>query len=254
MADKMVLLAIYGNPVEAELARAELEAEGIRAGVMGATSGDLFAGMGVGMSNVQLFVPEADYERASELLAEESEVAREARENREREQEEEERRRATAIKRADAASSDLTDIRPAEAPDGAEPPAAAIREPVAGEEGRETDLADPLPDDDEREPRSLTWTADHIATRAFRAALFSYFLWMMGLVLYFWWWVPLMSPGLPFLLAAAAFYLYAIYLMLRLPSAEGELSPAGMRRAYAALGLILLPPLVGILIAWSASW
>src|SRR5262249_20680783 len=101
MSDKMVLLAIYGNPSEAELARSELEAEGIRARVMGATSGDLFAGMGVGLSNVQLLVPEEDYERATELLAEESDVAREARENRERE-EEREKERSTAFKEAEA--------------------------------------------------------------------------------------------------------------------------------------------------------
>src|SRR5690242_20709945 len=74
MTDKMVLLGIYGNPIEAELVRAELEAEGIRACVLGTTSGDLFSGMGVGWSNVQLLVPEGDYERATQLLAEEAEA------------------------------------------------------------------------------------------------------------------------------------------------------------------------------------
>src|SRR5690349_21485034 len=112
MSDKMVLLAIYGNPIEAELVRAELEAEGIRACVMGATSGDVFAGMGVGMSNVQLLVPETDYKRATRLLAEESDVAREARRNRGRKR----RRRkkpSAAIKTEGPADSSPTEIRPA---------------------------------------------------------------------------------------------------------------------------------------------
>jgi hypothetical protein len=224
MSDKMVLLAIYGNPVEAELARAQLQAEGIPARVMGGTSGDLFAGMGVGVSNVQLLVPEGDYERASQLLDEESEVARESRENREREAERA-ARRSTAIKEPVPAESDSTDIRPAE-----KSPAEAAADPAASPETAEVEAAgaDLLPDDDEREERPLTWTADDIAARAFRAALFGYFT--CGLL-----------------------HFYAIWLIIRLPFAEGELSRAGARKAYAAVTLALLPFVVLTLIFWGAS-
>jgi hypothetical protein len=228
MSDKMVLLAIYGNPIEAELARSELEAEGIRARVMGATSGDLFAGMGVGLSNVQLLVPEEDYERATELLAEESDVAREARENRERE-EEREKERSTAFKEAEAGETDSTDIRPASAsPVRAEPTPAAPPEPAVGEESTGEPADEFLDQEDEREERSLTWTADDFAARAFRAALFGYF-------------------------TCGVLHLYALWLIIRLPFVEGELSPAGARKAYAALALALLPFVILTLIAWGVG-
>jgi hypothetical protein len=226
MSDKMVLLAIYGNSVEAELARSELQAEGIPARVMGGTSGDLFAGMGVGMSNVQLLVPEGDYERATRLLDQESDVAREARENREREAERR-RRRSTAIKEPVAAETDSTEIRPAdESPIKSAAPAAAP--PDMGEGEAASAVADLLPDDEEREERPLTWTADDIAARAFRAALFGYF-------------------------TCGVLHLYALWLIIRLPFAEGELSPAGARKAYSAVALALLPFVAFILFAWGVS-
>lgn len=231
MSDKMVLLAIYGNPVEAELARAQLEAEGIRAQVTGATSGDLFAGMGVGLSNVQLFVPEGDYERATELLAEETDVGREARENRERE-EERERGRSTAIKEAEAVETDSTDIRPAvESPVQAEPVAPAPPVPAEGDEragGPDDQFPDDGQDDEEREERPVTWTADDIASRAFRAALFGY-------------------------LTCGVLHLYALWLIIRLPFVEGELSPAGARKAYAATAMALLPFLLASAAVWFGS-
>ncbi len=198
MSDKMVLLAIYGNPIEAELARAELQGQGIRACVMGATSGDVFAGLGVGMSNVQLLVPEADYERATELLAEESDVAQEARENWEREEEPD-----TAIQPADLSATDATDIRPAiQSPLRTEsnpvPPA-----PSGNGAETESELASHFPEEEEdRDERPLTWTPDDIAARAFRAALFGYF-------------------------TCGVLHLYALYLIVRLAFVEGDLTPAG---------------------------
>jgi len=227
MADKMVLLAIYGNPVEAELARSELQAEGIPARVMGGTSGDLFAGMGVGLSNVQLLVPEGDYERATRLLDRESDVGREARENREREAERR-RRRSTAIKEPVAAEADSTDIRPAD-----ESPVQGAADPVAPAgppEGPEP--ADQLPaaegdDEEDREARPLTWTRDDMAVRAFRAALFGY-----------------LTLGLT--------HAYALWMLSAIPFTEGKLSPGGARRAWAALALTLLPWLVALVVIWNA--
>ncbi|HKI37016.1 MAG TPA: DUF2007 domain-containing protein [Gemmataceae bacterium] len=224
--DKMVLLAIYGNLVEAELARAELQAEGIRACVLGATSGDVFAGMGVGISNVQLLVLEGDYERATVLLANESDMAQEARENREWE-EEEETESSPAIKDAMPPGDDSTDIRPAvESSVQAAPPPAAGAAPDVSEEMR-GDLADQLPDDEEREERSLTWTPDDMAVRAFRAALFGY-------------------------LTCGVLHLYALWLLSYIPFTEGELSPGGARKAWTALALASWPFLLLIILLWRA--
>ena len=90
-----------------------------------------------------------------------------------------------------------------------------------------------LPEDEEREEQPLTWTADDMAARAFRAALFGYF-------------------------TCGVLHVYALWLLLRLPSAEGELSPAGTRKAYAAAALALPPVLVVVLFtlwqALSALW
>jgi hypothetical protein len=227
MSDKMVLLAIYGNPVEAELARAELEGAGIRACVLGASSGDLFAGMGVGLSNVQLLVPEEDYERAAGILAEESDVAREARENRERE-EEAARQDSTAIKEKTAGEASPTEIRPvSESPIQAVPAPTDRAEPVAGEETK-GDLAEELSEeaeDVERDESPLTWTPDDMAERAFRAALFGYF-------------------------TCGVLHLYALWILLYIPFTEGKLSPGGARKAWAALALAIWPPLLVLIVLW----
>jgi hypothetical protein len=163
---------------------------------------------------VQLLVPEGEYERASQMLAEETDVGMEARLNREREEEE----RETAIREAGRGEAESTDIRAVgESPVQAEPTPRARPEPAAEEE-TEADAAGGLPDDqeeDERDERSVTWTADDIAARAFRAAIF-------GL---------LICPGL--------LHFYALWLVIRLPSAEGELSPAGWRKAIGAMALSL---------------
>jgi hypothetical protein len=204
MSDKMVLLALYGNPIEAELVRAQLEAQGIRAYVLGTTSGDLFFGLGVGVSNVQLLVPEGDYERASALLTEETDVGREAREYRERE--------------AEAAGQDSTDIRPAvESPLRSEPDAAATPGTVEEGEGELDRIEYPGEDEDEREDISVAWTPDDIAARAFRAAIFGFFI----------------CPGL--------LHLYAVWLVMHISSAAGELSAAGKRNASLAF-LIAIGP------------
>ncbi len=201
MSDRMVLLAIYGNPIEAELVRAELEAEG--------------------MSNVQLLVPEGDYERASELLAEETDVGREAREDRERDEEAE---GATAIREPTAARDDATEIRAAaESPVRDGPAVPPHPGPAEGGEAP-ADAADEFPADDEREERSVLWTADDVAARAFRAALFGF----------------LICPGL--------LHLYALWLLIRLPATEGDLSPAGSRKAVAAFVLAILPGVFCVLL------
>ena len=69
MSEKFVTLAAFHMPVEAQLARGRLEAEGIKAFLTGGGSVDLFGGIqGVG-GLIDLQVSEADAERAAEILA-----------------------------------------------------------------------------------------------------------------------------------------------------------------------------------------
>jgi putative signal transducing protein len=210
MSDRMVLLAIYGNPVEAELVRAQLEAEGIRAVVMGATSGDLFAGMGVGLSNVQILVPEEDRERAGKLL-----------DATEDDDEFEEDEGSTAIKGEPEREEPSTGVRPAleslvqepAPPPGSPPPESSDLPP-------EEEM--PPEEDDEIKDRTVTWTADDIAARAWRATLFGFVT--FGLL-----------------------HVVALWLVIRLAWTEGELSPAGSRKVVAALAISLLPGVLFIL-------
>jgi len=69
MPEPFVTLAAYRMPVEAQLARGRLEAEGIHAFLTGGGSVDLFGGIqGLG-GLIELRVAEADAERAAEILA-----------------------------------------------------------------------------------------------------------------------------------------------------------------------------------------
>jgi hypothetical protein len=103
-------------------------------------------------------------------------------------------------------------------------PAPAVPPEPAGPNEEAGQFPDDGADDEEREQRSLTWTADDVAARALRAALFGY----------------LACPGV--------LHLYALWLIVNLPFTEGELSPAGARRAYGALALGLLPFLIATVV------
>jgi hypothetical protein len=209
MSDEMVLLAIYGNPIEAELVRAQLEAEGIRAVLMGGTSGDLFAGMGVGLSNVQLLVPEKDRERAAELLdaGEEDDV--------------DEDEGSTAIKGERAPKESSTQVRtPLDSPLQDRAPSPETAPPESSDLPPEEEM--PPEEDDEREGRPVTWTADDIAARAWRATLFGF-------------------------LTCGLLHVVALWLVIRLAWTEGELSPAGSRKAIASLLISLVPGVLCIL-------
>jgi hypothetical protein len=70
MSDKLVLVATFSLPVEAQLARGRLEADGIKALLGGDESVNVFSGIqGVG-GKLTLHVAEADAERAAAILAE----------------------------------------------------------------------------------------------------------------------------------------------------------------------------------------
>ena len=69
MSNKLVFVAAFVMPVEAQLARGLLQAEGIRAFLTGEQTTNAFSGVqGLG-GRIELQVPEADAERAAEILA-----------------------------------------------------------------------------------------------------------------------------------------------------------------------------------------
>jgi hypothetical protein len=70
MADKTVLIARFGDTVEAEMAKNRLEAEGIPAFLGSEATGGLFAGLGHAFGGIALHVREVDWERAARLLQE----------------------------------------------------------------------------------------------------------------------------------------------------------------------------------------
>jgi hypothetical protein len=69
MAGKLVLVAAYSMPIEAQVARGQLEAEGIQAVLMGDQTVNVFSGIQGVAGQIELHVPEQDAERAAAILA-----------------------------------------------------------------------------------------------------------------------------------------------------------------------------------------
>ncbi|HEV3257486.1 MAG TPA: DUF2007 domain-containing protein [Gemmataceae bacterium] len=213
MPDKLVTLATFSKTYEAELARNRLEAEGIAAHLSGEASADLWT-IGTSFGTVQLQVAEADLERAGDILDSVGEPPVEE---------------AVSPPPADAiqagwicsrCGADVSPARdtcpscgaPADDLEELTPPPSTAISPVrrAVLEGDEEDPA--------------TRAGDHLAARAFRAAV-------MGL-----WLCP------PFV------YVYSLWLLVRLFAHAGELSPAGTRRLYGALAIHAAVVLVVVLL------
>jgi hypothetical protein len=203
MSDEMVTLATFSNPIEAELAKGRLQDAGIPAFLYGDIGGSMFAGMSNLFGEIRLMVSATHAEEALRVLTDEED------------EEEDEDESSTAIKGEPPRQESSTQVRPPlESPlqDNAPPLETSPQESseFPPEEGM------PPEEDDEREERTVAWTADEVATRALRAAIFG---WFSGGVL----------------------AVYALWLLIRLPSAEGELSPTGRRKALLALVIAVLP-------------
>jgi hypothetical protein len=214
MSDKMVTLATFSNPVEAELVRAELEGEGIRAVLLGDTSGGLFAGMGAGLAHVQLLVPEGDRNRAAKLV---DALMGAPEPNRRKGHERKRRRRkkrGTAIKAEGPPTPSPTEIQPAaKSPVHAAPPATAPA--PTPEEGEEPEPALGPPDDEEEGgKRSILRTPDDFAHRALLASFLGVFCCVLNL--------------------------YSLWLLISLPFVPGHLTTKGTIKAYSALVLNLI--------------
>lgn len=64
----MRLLNQYSNEAEAYIDKGYLESNGIQCDVISNAMSDIFPAPGSGNGSIDLYVPESEYERASELL------------------------------------------------------------------------------------------------------------------------------------------------------------------------------------------
>jgi hypothetical protein len=223
--EKLVTVATFTQPLEAQIARGRLEHEGITVFLTGDLTASAFAGFsGIG-GLTELQVPEADAERAATVLAEcmgEEELD----DDWESRAEQEEDLWVCSL----CGSSVANDL---EVCPSCKTPKEAIRSgtrtsrirsqaPVADElaeqgvqkreeiaTGRPLDQELPEPESDLQLPSMETFLGDDLARRAFRSALVS--------------------------LAVVPLGLYSLWLLLRLALFSGEVSPVGMRRIYGAI-------------------
>jgi hypothetical protein len=227
MPENFVTLTTFTDPAEAEIVCAHLRDEGIAAFVMGDIATGVFPGLGA-TSHVQLQVPQADLERAREILAASMEQA---------EENAQERSLFWSCPQCGWHADYETELCPT---CGAllEPPYDPDLPPE--EEDGEGDERDP-----EAAPptKADTWVGDKLATRAFRAAIAGLFVWW---------------PCPPIPLAA----LYSLFVLCRLVLYSGQTSSSSVGKCLAAFVidlfvvllwfLILLPVGIGFLL-WRAG-
>ncbi len=187
MSGKLVKLATFLNPVEAEMARNRLEEAGIPAAVTGGTAG-VFAGMGA-FSELVVEIPEEHLERATALLDSLANAAVEP------------------SAEDTAAFLEWQESLHAEpGSNGAPAVDATGRSDVDGDM-----LVAPPAREEPDERHSVRMSAEGLANRAWRAAVF-------GLIVF-----PLFL------------HLYSVWLLLRLAVLPHEVTPRTMRRIYGAL-------------------
>jgi len=169
MPDDMVTVATFTNTVEAEMARNELEAAGIRAFLMGDNSANIFGGMTALFGAIPLVVASGNQLRALAILdrlAEDDEVNDE-------EPEEPESEASTAIKAPQWKRNAAVAARDADPSIQAVPPVEQIQE------GMPPDTAEPADDEDDR-PSLET---DDNANPTWRVAVIGLLIFVLGMVL-----------------------------------------------------------------------
>ena len=212
--EKIVRLAWFGDPIEAGLVKNRLEEVGISAFISGDIAAGAFAGLGSAFAKIELYVPRSCLQRAFSVLEKiqteeyhldaEDSTAIEARDPPSRPVDEHVMAAGTHIQAAPASDS--------AADQGSEPEIAAAMDQEAPEEVKDLD-------------RPITWTAEALANRAWRAAV-------LGLVLF---------PGM--------FHLYSLFLLVNMMFKDEEVSPSGMRKVYGALALDLaVLPIVALIV------
>lgn len=233
MSDKIVTLAVYSNVIEAQLARNQLEAEGIRVEVAGDTGG-MLPGMETMFGRFQLLVSEVDLERAAAVLGLTEEEAPSLPEE---ERPEEEHEPDTAIR--EQGSGGIRSAR-----DEEPPPTTAVRprSPTDRPAKLGTPESSAMPGEleegdeelEEKVGRRFTYSAEELASRAFRVSL-------VGLLLFptVWFFVCIFPA---FLVP-----LYSLYLLFRMALLPEDVSQKAMLQMYVALVLdlaMLFGPLV----------
>ena len=216
MPDQHVTVATFADPTEADLAKEQLEAEGIRVLLGGEMSATVLAGFGEPVARIQLQVPDNQAERARRILEADKENVISA-------------KRASGIPvtaagrtgwvcpRCGAVVDHLIELCPSCGtimPSGEARPAAA---PEAAEGGQaEEDEAD-----------TPTEIGDRLAHRALIASLLGLFF----------------CPGL--------LHIYSAWVLWKLSGYEGGVSPTGRWKAYVA-AIIDVPYLLalGLLLLW----
>ena len=241
MADQFVTIAAFDSPVEAHLVLGLLEGEGIRAMLSGEEAASVFAG--VGIAEVTLEVHESDVARADALLDEYQKG-----DDEEAADEDDPEAAGWVCTLCGEVADDAARVCPAcqtprgavrdhppddeprsrrrsgmtrkpRAPDGAvsrrDDTTTAPAPSVAAEDGVGLDV-----------PDVTTLQGDDMARRAFLSAVFG-LLTAAGGVLF-------LVAGL---LVAFCFVAYSGWLLLKLMTYSGELSPAGLHRLYGAIAL-----------------
>jgi hypothetical protein len=201
MATRMVTLEVFKDPIEAQCALEQLEAQGIPALLVDAVGAPVLPGTINAFGRRELLVTEAYVEQA---------------------------RRARQVHMDGAAEEEgqntaITADPWAGGPFAAHPTslASSIEKAPLGatapeQEGTDQEAGASSPEDEWPKATSVRFTRDELAGRAFRVALFG----------------CLLCPG--------PAHTYALSLLIKSYSTEGELSSAGKLRAYAALVLSLL--------------
>jgi hypothetical protein len=215
MSDKIVTLAMFHDPLAAEMARNRLTAEGIPAMVTGDTTGGLFGGMGGAFGMVHLQVAENNLARATRILdAMEDDLDDDGDSAGITAKKGGKKRRRQGPER-DEEPDEPEEAIQAERPAGERP----RKDPPGGEASETAMAASPLPprpkDDDEDEPR-LSVGPDDLASRAWKAAI-------IGLVL------------MPFYFVGVPVQIYSVTLLFRLMATPEDLSPRATRSLYVAL-------------------
>lgn len=210
MTEKIVSLATYSNPIDAEMVKHYLQDAGITVFSAGAEAAGAFVGLDSAFANIELHVPQSQLQQAQEALESFDEQESTAEYN--------------------LSNEDDTDIMEGE-PDRPLSPVkttSQFRSGPPAEEfaGEDTDReVGSVPgqtvgsEDLVGSDASIQWNPDALAARAWRAS----FLGMIVLP-------PLLN-------------LYSIWLLIRMAGLDEEPSPAGLRRVYGAIiidGFVLI--------------
>ena len=214
MPEKIVRLATYSNPVDAEMVKNYLQDAGITVFTAGAEAAAAFVGLDSAFANIELHVPQSQLQQAVHALEsfDEDEFTAE---------------------RNPSEGDDDTAIMEAEADNLSNPvqPTSQFRSgSPAGEFDADFDREEaivPSPyagSDDPAADASIQWTPDALANRAWRAS----FIGMIALP-------PLLN-------------IYSIWLLIRLAKMDEELSSAALRKVYGAIAIDTFVLIAGALI------